>query len=175
MQSPHSGDTRLLENDDEDRRRKDRRQIERRDPDLKEKIFKTGDIIFKQGDPGRCAYLLKSGSIEIFKTTQEGEKKSISILNGKAILGEMSLIEKSPHSVTAVALEESKLSEITEEQLSFLCKHKPQGLMIILKIVIHRLRATMDQVSKLEKQIKEMTAEKEMRKQRRRDKKKNKI
>jgi len=159
---------------EEDRRREDRRQIERRDPDLKEKIFKKGDIIFKQGDPGRCAYLLKSGSIEIFKTTEEREKISISILEGKALLGEMSLIEKSTYSVTAVALEECKLSEITEEQLSFLCKHKPQGLMIILKIVIHRLRATMEQVSKLEKQIKEMIAENEMRKQRRLEKKRNK-
>ena len=150
--------------DNADRRKEDRRKSDRRESKVEEIVVKEGETLFKQGDAGHSAYILKSGSIEIFKTNNNGDKQTISVLKGMTVIGEMSLIEKSTHSVTAMTLEECRLTEITEDSIDNLCKYKPQGLIFILKIVIKRLRATMSEVSKLEQLIKEKDAKIQKRK-----------
>ena len=104
--------------------------------------FKKGDIIFHQGNPSDCAFIIGSGSVEIVKETTEGEKV-IGKLNENEIFGEMGLIDGQPRSATVRAIENSVMYVITRDNFDILVKENPKALLPILKILTSRLRETL--------------------------------
>lgn len=60
-------------------------------------------------------YLIVSGKIEIFKSTADGWKQTLSVLSAGGFFGELSIIEDRNHEANAVALEESELLLISKE------------------------------------------------------------
>lgn len=61
--------------------------------------FKSGDIIFRRGDPAENLFVVKSGKVEI-----RFGNRLIDTWSVLSIFGEMALIDHSPRSVTAVVL-----------------------------------------------------------------------
>lgn len=70
-----------------------------------EKItFKTGDLLFKEGDLSRHFYIIQEGSVEIFQSGFHGEKIPLSVVGAGQSLGEFAMIDDSPRSATARCL-----------------------------------------------------------------------
>ncbi|HEY0230528.1 MAG TPA: EAL domain-containing protein [Dokdonella sp.] len=80
-------------------------------------LFKTGDIIFAEGDPPLGAYLIESGRIEI-STMQFGERRVLGELGPGMLLGEMAVIDDSPRTATARALSDCQLTPIDSDQFA---------------------------------------------------------
>ncbi|MDA1090115.1 MAG: cyclic nucleotide-binding domain-containing protein [Proteobacteria bacterium] len=78
--------------------------------------FKSGDILFEEGEIGELAYLIISGEVEIFRATGNKERV-LAILDRGEIIGEMSLIDNSPRMASARALSDLKLSAISRSSL----------------------------------------------------------
>ena len=70
--------------------------------------FSKGDKIFREGEPGSCAYLIESGSVEI-SAMNHGAKITISTLGPGEIFGEMALIDNRRRSATATILEDADM------------------------------------------------------------------
>jgi CRP-like cAMP-binding protein len=104
--------------------------------------FKKGGVIFNQGSPSDCAFIVGSGSVEILRETTEGEKV-IGKLKENEIFGEMGLIDGEPRSATARALEDSVLYIINRNNFEVLVHKNPKALLPLLKILTSRLRETM--------------------------------
>ena len=51
-----------------------------------------GKSIFKEGEPTKGIYLVKSGKVEISKTTADGWKQTLAILMENHIFGELAVI-----------------------------------------------------------------------------------
>ncbi len=51
------------------------------------RLYKKGEILFKEGDPGNCAYLIDSGRVEIIARDIDGSKTPVAILGVGDILG----------------------------------------------------------------------------------------
>jgi CRP-like cAMP-binding protein len=67
-----------------------------------------GKPVFKEGEPTKGIYLLKSGRVEISKRTPDGWKQTLALLGENHIFGELSVIEdKSTHGADAMAMEET--------------------------------------------------------------------
>ena len=75
------------------------------------KTFAKGEVIFKQGSKGRCAYLIDHGRVEIV-VDNNGAPTRFGILGIGEIFGEMSILDGSPRSASAVALDDCELIEI---------------------------------------------------------------
>jgi CRP/FNR family transcriptional regulator, cyclic AMP receptor protein len=73
------------------------------------KNLKKGEIIFHEGNPSDCAYIIGSVSIEILENSPGGQKV-LGVLEDNEIFGEMGLIDGQPRSATVTALEESEVS-----------------------------------------------------------------
>ncbi len=72
--------------------------------------YAAGQSIFKEGDPPKGIYLLKSGRVEISKTTPDGWKQTLAILMANHIFGELSVIEDvKTHGADATALEATEV------------------------------------------------------------------
>jgi EAL domain-containing protein (putative c-di-GMP-specific phosphodiesterase class I) len=80
-------------------------------------IYRTGDIIFAEGDAPLGAYLIESGRIEI-STMQFGERRVLGELGPGMLLGEMAVIDDSPRTATARALSDCQLTPIDSDQFA---------------------------------------------------------
>ena len=75
---------------------------------LFEKSYAPGEVIFHEGDPGKCLFVILDGEVEILQQTTEGERRIISFGPSTAF-GELALIDDLPRSATARASAPSRL------------------------------------------------------------------
>lgn len=115
------------------------------------KSFHAGDIIFKEGDPGDCAYLVDTGRVEIQVDAFNGATTPVAILGVGDILGEMAIIDGSPRSATAVALDHCELVEVSKDQLNERIEDADPIVRFLLSILLQRLRETMKDVGDVTK------------------------
>jgi CRP-like cAMP-binding protein len=110
------------------------------------KFYEKGEIIFLQGTPSNCAYIIESGTIEI-SDWNDGDKLTIGHLKENDIFGEMGLIDGLPRSATAIAHENSIVHVLDKATFDTLSKNNPDALMPIMKVLTCRLRDTLKQLN----------------------------
>ena len=118
-----------------------------------EKKFAKGEIIFRQGEDGRCFYEILDGAVEIaVNYGEEGEHKLADLTAGQ-FFGEMAVIECYPRSATAVAGEEGvTVEEIDQSAVRDYLGAHPENIMKLMKNLGTRLRdltASYNEVSAL--------------------------
>jgi CRP-like cAMP-binding protein len=78
--------------------------------------YAKGKSIFKEGEPTKGIYLVKSGRVEISKNTPDGWKQTLAHLTENHIFGELSVIEdKQTHGADATAIEATEVYRIKTE------------------------------------------------------------
>lgn len=117
------------------------------------KTVKAGETIWEEG--GICDYvaIITSGRVEVKKKTEfEGKYVIVGLFNKGAVVGAMCILDDSPRSITAVALEDVSLLVITKEKLDELINTRPEigvqllkGMLLSLSI---RLRQSFERLSK---------------------------
>lgn len=68
--------------------------VEEYDPD---------QVVFADGDPGECLYLVASGRVRITKRSPDGAERHLGDIVEKQVFGEMSLLTGCPRSATIAA------------------------------------------------------------------------
>ncbi|HID32791.1 MAG TPA: Crp/Fnr family transcriptional regulator [bacterium (Candidatus Stahlbacteria)] len=113
----------------------------------REKILKSGEVLFREGDPGDQMYLIRSGKIKITKGEGD-EEKVLAVLKEGDFFGEMAIIDGSPRSASALAVDEVKLIIIDKD--AFFSKIKENPLIeYVLETLTRRLRAADEQIKLL--------------------------
>ncbi len=103
---------------------------------MNDQNFAADSVIFRPGSPGKCAYLIKEGEIELLR---EGNVRVAKMGPGE-VFGEMSLIEERPRSMTAKALTRVKLTALAREEFEKLLTADPDMFRMYLKALFERLR-----------------------------------
>jgi CRP-like cAMP-binding protein len=107
------------------------------------RTFEPGDVIFRQGDPGRReVYLVHEGRVAVRRQTPNGERILRTLMTGD-LLGEVALFSDAPHSATAQALERVILLVVPADRLESIVRRQP-GLAIALIRQLARMAATED-------------------------------
>jgi len=75
----------------------------------------TGQALFREGDPATTAFLLESGTLRV-TAERNGVPMLLGDLHAGALIGEMAVIDDSPRTGTAIALEPSVLTAIDRDQ-----------------------------------------------------------
>jgi len=109
-----------------------------------EKQLNTGEVLFKDGDRGDEMYLIKSGKIRISKSAGEVEK-TLAVLKEGDFFGEMSVIDGSPRSATATAIEPAELVIFDREVFMNQVRENPL-IEYVLHTLIRRLRDADEQI-----------------------------
>jgi CRP-like cAMP-binding protein len=103
-----------------------------------EDTFKNGEIIFVDGEPGDCFYMIQNGQVVIVKVMGNSQK-TLSVLHKGELFGEMAMLENSPRSASAVAVGETKLKQINKENFDLLLTSRPQIAIQLLKTFVGRI------------------------------------
>lgn len=97
----------------------------------------SGDRVFLEGDAGDAMYLVVEGKVSI----KTGGMIVESVGPG-TIFGEMSLIDGSPRSATAIAAEDSKLATIDQNSFLGLVQRSPEFALQVMQLMAKRIRRT---------------------------------
>ena len=108
---------------------------------MNSKEFKSGQVIFKQGDSELCMYDIQIGRVGIFDAYGTADQKQIAELSIGEVVGDRGLLERTPRSATAVALEDGTiLMDIREDNLKDYFLKEPEKLLLLMRNLSDRLR-----------------------------------
>jgi len=102
------------------------------------RIFQKGEIIFSEYEPGDAFYLIQSGRVQIVKVMGDIEK-TIDVLQPSEVFGEMAILEDSPRSATAIAIDQVKVLEFNRANFEVLMMGNPQIALKLLKLFSKRI------------------------------------
>jgi EAL domain-containing protein (putative c-di-GMP-specific phosphodiesterase class I) len=97
-------------------------------------------VLFLEGEPPDYAYLVESGTLAI--TTGPDQRRLAEVRAGE-LLGEMAVIDRSPRTATATALESCVLVPITPEQIAERLLNTDPVVRALLEGQLRRYRATL--------------------------------
>jgi len=98
-------------------------------------------------------YIVQEGTVAIYKGSSENEREELAKLANGEFFGELALLDESPRSATAMALEDSKILGLFRPDLLELIDRKPRlgnKLLFNLSLLIgERLKHTNEELQTL--------------------------
>lgn len=107
---------------------------------LDRRVFRTGDRIFHEGDPGDRAYLVQKGRVQIVKECQDG-LRILGHIEPGGMFGEMALIDGAPRMAAAHAIEETVCVVINRKTLEQKLAEADPFLVALLRILLTNARS----------------------------------
>jgi CRP-like cAMP-binding protein len=102
------------------------------------RTFQKDEIIFSEFEIGDTFYLIQSGRVQLVKLVGDLER-TLDILHPSEMFGEMAILENSPRSATAIALDEIKVLEFNSQNFEILLLGNPQIALKLLKMFCKRI------------------------------------
>lgn len=119
----------------------------------KEQQFKSGQSIFKEGEPGNRFYIILTGDVRISRNIPGSGEEALAILSPGACFGEMSVFDRSERSTDAIANSPCTLITISRPDFELLLDFNRELAYKILwsmvRLLSSRLRVTNDNLRSL--------------------------
>lgn len=96
----------------------------------------AGDVIFREDEAGDCMYVVRAGEVDIRRGGKVVEK-----VGPGGLFGEMSLIDGSPRSATAVVATDCELYQIDEKTFVHLVHEGPHFALDVMRTLTARIRS----------------------------------
>jgi CRP-like cAMP-binding protein len=97
--------------------------------------FQAGEKIFVQDDDGAHMYVVRSGRVNIVASGTILEN-----VGPNGVFGELALLDGSPRSATAVALEPTEVAVIDERAFLYMVEKDPRLALQLMRRLAERLR-----------------------------------
>lgn len=109
--------------------------------DLEWVELRSGETLFRQGDPGDCMYIVVSGRLIGVRETGRGGEAAVEFGRGDTI-GEMGFFTDTPRSLAIQARRTSHLVRFSRPVFERLSHAHPQAMLFITRLLIRRLQRT---------------------------------
>ena len=97
--------------------------------------FRSGDMIFRQGDEGNLMYVVLDGEVDIL-----ANGRYVNTLHPGDIFGEMALVDDRPRSGSAIANTDCRVAQIDRKRFTFLIQQTPFFALEVMHVMADRLR-----------------------------------
>ena len=105
-------------------------------------------IIFKQNSSGNEMYIVSSGRVKLFSESETGRRMVLATLKPGEHFGEMSLVDSSPRSATAIATRENtRLIVLDKPKFLYLVSQQPEFAFAMMETLCQRIRDSNAQLS----------------------------
>lgn len=101
---------------------------------------RKGQIVYSPEEGGEILFLLKKGTVQIYRLSPEGKKLTIATLGAGTFFGEMSLLGQGMYESFAEASEDSVLCAMRRSHVEQLIMAKPAVALRVLQVLGGRLR-----------------------------------
>ena len=107
---------------------------------LGRKFLQAGEVLFRVGDEGGCAYLVEDGEMEVLHPETN---KLIGLVHKGELFGEVSLLDKHPRTATVRASRDTALIEIRRDLVEEMLQTTNPVIRFLLHVVLERYRSSM--------------------------------
>lgn len=94
---------------------------------LHHRTYQDGEFVFLKGQPGAAMFIIKTGRINVIDYGKENGETVIATLNSGDLFGELALLDDSPRSASAKAVEPTVIYAISRTDLDHLLTTSPQA------------------------------------------------
>ena len=102
--------------------------------------FSGGEMIMRQGDPGRSIYVVLNGRIRVCKRDHYGNQLELAILRESEFFGEISFLTGQPSPANVRAVDKSMLLELSYTSMREVVKDNVKVQKVLLEYYRKRLR-----------------------------------
>jgi CRP/FNR family cyclic AMP-dependent transcriptional regulator len=106
------------------------------------KTFAARQRIYKIGDPGMHAYVMLSGVVHVSTVDQDHQEVLVDQPGHGEFFGFASMLDKTPHQTTAIAMEKTTCVEVSRDDIAILLQRKPMAGMDMLTVLGHQFHAS---------------------------------
>jgi CRP/FNR family cyclic AMP-dependent transcriptional regulator len=106
------------------------------------KTFAPRQRIYKINDPGKHAYILLSGNVQVTTVDEDHQEVIVDQPGHGQFFGFASMLEQTPHQTSALAMEETTCVEISRDDIAELLQRKPLAGMDMLTVLGHQFHAS---------------------------------
>ncbi|MBY9079093.1 Crp/Fnr family transcriptional regulator [Paenibacillus sp. HN-1] len=118
-------------------------------PLLAKRSYKKNTMIFFEGDPGNELYIIKSGSVKIYRNSDSREI-ILKVFRDGDLFGEMAMLEEERlRSASAETMEACELLIMRKREFVELLTSRPQLMLRLLSLFMERLRRADDLIEHL--------------------------
>jgi len=115
-------------------------------PELERTSFSAGEILFREGDPGTCLYIIIDGEADVFLEDGETGTSNVAVLGRRECFGEMALLTGQPRSTGVRALEDLKVYTLSKEGFDKLLVKHPALAVHFSHVLSTRLAAANEEL-----------------------------
>ena len=87
---------------------------------------RSGEVLFRQGDPGGTMYVITSGRVRVLLEDDTGEQSLLNVLDRGAHFGELSMLIGSPRNATIKAVVDTDLLVLNHDHFAEAVEQVPQ-------------------------------------------------
>ena len=106
-----------------------------------EELLAEGDFLFKEGNAGETAYVIKAGELEILKESA-GRDVLLAVRSTGEVIGDTALIEETPRTATVRARTDVELLAIGKEDFDNLLRTSISAVNAMFRTSVERNRGT---------------------------------
>lgn len=110
---------------------------------MDKRSFQKGGLIFREGDPADCMYMVESGKVGVYMNYGTAQQKLLKEYGQGQYFGEMGLLEHAERSAAAAALEDNTcVAPVTEDHFGEFIRKSPAEILMIMQQLSRNLRKT---------------------------------
>jgi pSer/pThr/pTyr-binding forkhead associated (FHA) protein len=105
-------------------------------------VFKAGEMIIREGDPGRSIYVILDGQLRVSAKDHDGNESELETLSIGQFFGVTSLLSGKPRSSTVAALESTALVELSSASMAKVIKQNQAAKNVLVQYYKSRRRGS---------------------------------
>lgn len=102
--------------------------------------FRKNSVLMSEGETGASLYVIKSGSVKIYVSDDQGNEIVLNDLKPADYFGEVSLLDDEPRTASAVTLQRTEVVVIAKSTFVACVEKNPTIALIIIRTMTRRLR-----------------------------------
>lgn len=115
---------------------------------LETRRYRLGQVIYSEGERGGCLYLIMTGKVRVYRVGKDMSEVELAHLKERDIFGEMSFLDKSPHTASIAAVEDTEVLALDKARFEELAEYSPKlaylitrNLLLVIESIIRRMNA----------------------------------
>lgn len=113
-------------------------------------VFSAGEVIIREGDPGRSVYVILDGRVRVFTRDNGDNELELATLGVGQFFGEMSFVSDKPRSSSVAALELSVVVELSYDSMAKVIEHNQAVKEVLEEYHKIRKKDTLEKLAEME-------------------------
>jgi CRP/FNR family transcriptional regulator len=116
---------------------------------LERRIFSKGQLIVRQGEPGKSLYVIVSGQVRIYTISPDGHEVSVSIFDEGDFFGEIALLLDTPRTANVEAMQTTQVLVLHQQAFRQHLLSNPTTALRVIEALTKRLRHTTENMEEM--------------------------